>query len=122
MHIIAKDKNHILYNPENEFIDDTIEPSTVPKNQRSTKLLADSSASSQKSLDIEKKKRIEKLRAKKAALKENIKDTSSQNIDLSMLNEQINQKTNYIFELLKQYIAMNKIVKRNSVSPSQEKD
>jgi len=31
MDIISKDKNHILYNPENEFIDDSVEPSTKPK-------------------------------------------------------------------------------------------
>ena len=38
MHIISKDKNHILYNPDNEFIDDTIEPTTVPKNQKTAKI------------------------------------------------------------------------------------
>jgi len=27
-----KEKNHIIYNPENEFIDDEIEPNTVPRN------------------------------------------------------------------------------------------
>ena len=32
MHIIMKEKNHIIYNPENEFIDDEIEPNTVPRN------------------------------------------------------------------------------------------
>ena len=31
MDIISKEKNHILYNPDNEFIDDTIEPSTKPR-------------------------------------------------------------------------------------------
>ena len=32
MHIIMKEKNHIQYHPENEFIDDQVEPNTVPRN------------------------------------------------------------------------------------------
>lgn len=31
MHIIMKEKNHILYNPDNEFIDDEVKPNTVPR-------------------------------------------------------------------------------------------
>lgn len=31
MDIIQKQKNHILYNPDNEFIDDSVEPSTKPR-------------------------------------------------------------------------------------------
>lgn len=31
MEIIEKHKNHIVYNPKNEFIDDEILPNTVPK-------------------------------------------------------------------------------------------
>lgn len=31
MEIIEKQKNHIIYNHKNEFIDDTILPNTVPK-------------------------------------------------------------------------------------------
>jgi hypothetical protein len=31
MEIIEKHKNHIVYNPKNEFIDDDILPNTVPK-------------------------------------------------------------------------------------------
>lgn len=35
MDIIQKEKNHILYNPDNEFIDDTIFPNTKPaKNKK----------------------------------------------------------------------------------------
>ena len=34
MEIIEKHKNHIIYNPKNEFIDDTILPNTVPKSQK----------------------------------------------------------------------------------------
>jgi len=33
MDIIKKNKNYILYNDDNEFIDDTILPNTKPKNQ-----------------------------------------------------------------------------------------
>ena len=33
MDIIKKNKNYILYNDNNEFIDDTIQPNTKPKNQ-----------------------------------------------------------------------------------------
>lgn len=32
MDIIQKHKNHIIYNPDNEFIDDSKEPSTAPTN------------------------------------------------------------------------------------------
>jgi hypothetical protein len=32
MDIIKKNKNFILYNDDNEFIDDTIQPNTKPKN------------------------------------------------------------------------------------------
>jgi len=37
MEVITKDKNHILYNPDNEFIDDTILPNTKPVKQKSKK-------------------------------------------------------------------------------------
>ena len=37
MEIIQKQKNHILYNPDNEFIDDTIHPNTRPKNKKQRK-------------------------------------------------------------------------------------
>jgi len=33
MEIIQKHKNHIMYHPDNEYIDDTILPNTVPKSQ-----------------------------------------------------------------------------------------
>jgi hypothetical protein len=32
MEIITKYKNQIKYNPENEFIDDTVLPNTLPSN------------------------------------------------------------------------------------------
>lgn len=34
MDIIQKQKNHIIYNPDNEFIDDSKEPSTAPTNYK----------------------------------------------------------------------------------------
>jgi hypothetical protein len=34
MEIISKYKNQICYNEENEFIDDTVEPSTKPPNSQ----------------------------------------------------------------------------------------
>ena len=37
MDIINKDKSHIYYNPENEFIDDSIHPNTKPARQQSKK-------------------------------------------------------------------------------------
>ena len=36
MEIIMKEKNHISYNEENEFIDDSIHPNTAPMNTLST--------------------------------------------------------------------------------------
>lgn len=36
MDIIIKEKNHISYNEENEFIDDSIHPNTAPINIQST--------------------------------------------------------------------------------------
>lgn len=38
MEIIEKQKNHIIYNSNNEFIDDTILPNTVPQNINKTNL------------------------------------------------------------------------------------
>ena len=35
MDIIIKEKNHISYNEENEFIDDSIHPNTAPINIQS---------------------------------------------------------------------------------------
>ena len=55
MNIITKDKNRLLYNSDNEFIDDTIEPTTVPKNQKKQKeasIIASSQTSDLKILDV----------------------------------------------------------------------
>lgn len=34
MEVITKHRNQIIYNEDNEFIDDSVEPSTVPKHLR----------------------------------------------------------------------------------------
>jgi len=36
MEIITKEKNHISYNDDNEFIDDSVHPNTAPINAHST--------------------------------------------------------------------------------------
>lgn len=39
MDIIKKQKNHIIYNPDNEFIDDDVEPSTRPRKHKMKMLM-----------------------------------------------------------------------------------
>jgi len=63
MDIIYKDKNQLIYNDNNEFIDDSVKPNTVPKRRNS-----------HVSPQTENKKRLDKLNEKKEALKKQIKD------------------------------------------------
>ena len=52
MDIIQKEKNHIFYNPDNEFIDDTILPNTVPrKNKANRHSLSEAKSSSKPKLE-----------------------------------------------------------------------
>lgn len=50
----------------------------------------------------------------------NMKQKNQSNNGFGSDHESINWKRNYIFELVKQYIAMNKIVKRNEQCPAEE--
>ena len=61
MEIIEKHKNHIVYNPKNEFIDDDILPNTVPKMDSDEDELEISPAAkqaqiTQRNLDTKKRK------------------------------------------------------------------
>jgi len=50
MEIITKHKNHIVYNEDNEFIDDCVEPSTVPKTLKQRQNLLQQSQSTYSTL------------------------------------------------------------------------
>lgn len=133
MDIIQKEKNHIFYNPDNEFIDDTILPNTVPrKNKRDRYANSEAKPTTKPKLETvesqehiealrqkidQTKKRNQKLIEKQEELKQRMKGLkNSSKTNQEVVNQNTLDglmKSNYIYELLKQYVSIKEVIRRN---------
>lgn len=133
MDIIQKEKNHIFYNPDNEFIDDTILPNTVPrKNKRDRYANSEAKPTTKPKLETvesqehiealrqkidQTKKRNQKLIEKQEELKQRMKGLkNSSKTNQEVVNQNTldgHMKSNYIYELLKQYVSIKEVIRRN---------